>query len=556
MATNTESLRIQLELEVGDLQSKLRKAETELKKLGGSTTSLAKGTNQANTALVNFGRVVQDAPFGLIGIANNIDPLIASFQNLKATTGTAGAAFRQLGSALLGPAGIAIAVSAVTSAFIAFGPEIKALIFDISKFEQALNDAGAAGVKAFRETQIDVSRFVQTLQDINATALQQKQALSSLNDILGKYGLEVKNVSDAQRVGAEVGRIYALIKQQEAKANALAAVSAEEYVKTLKAQRNIQQGVSLTTGSFINQLKFFLNPNLTSSVLTFGNAIKNVNEAADFQGSIDKEIEAINNQIGQLTFQLEGLDGVTQKTTKNQKKAFKSVADEVKFLKSDVTELTQLPNTDFAVLFNLEKARRAFKEVKDNVSGIIDLGRQLTAPLDLAKGLEPSIKPIQTIKTNLDAIQSTAELLPQVFDAAFTSIAQGQSAFQALGNAVKALITRLAAAAAAAAVLSILTGGAGGAGVNIAGQALKGFKQIFSVLSGLSFRESGGSVRGNQPFIVGERGPELFVPNTSGAIVNSNNLALSGAQSLVARVSGNDLLFLLNRAQRQQGRLG
>jgi len=38
-------------------------------------------------------------------------------------------------------------------------------------------------------------------------------------------------------------------------------------------------------------------------------------------------------------------------------------------------------------------------------------------------------------------------------------------------------------------------------------------------------KASGGSVSGNQPYIVGERGPELFVPSSSGTIVPNNQLA-------------------------------
>jgi len=37
-------------------------------------------------------------------------------------------------------------------------------------------------------------------------------------------------------------------------------------------------------------------------------------------------------------------------------------------------------------------------------------------------------------------------------------------------------------------------------------------------------RQSGGPVGMNIPYMVGERGPELFVPNTSGNIVPNNQL--------------------------------
>jgi SLT domain-containing protein len=35
-------------------------------------------------------------------------------------------------------------------------------------------------------------------------------------------------------------------------------------------------------------------------------------------------------------------------------------------------------------------------------------------------------------------------------------------------------------------------------------------------------RANGGPVSGNKPYLVGERGAELFVPNTSGMILNAN----------------------------------
>ena len=39
-----------------------------------------------------------------------------------------------------------------------------------------------------------------------------------------------------------------------------------------------------------------------------------------------------------------------------------------------------------------------------------------------------------------------------------------------------------------------------------------------------AFRANGGPVTSQQPYIVGERGPELFVPGTGGSVVNSNDL--------------------------------
>jgi hypothetical protein len=50
-------------------------------------------------------------------------------------------------------------------------------------------------------------------------------------------------------------------------------------------------------------------------------------------------------------------------------------------------------------------------------------------------------------------------------------------------------------------------------------------KNLFSALfANLGFKAEGGYVSSNTPYIVGEKGPELFVPNNSGTIVPNNEL--------------------------------
>jgi hypothetical protein len=40
----------------------------------------------------------------------------------------------------------------------------------------------------------------------------------------------------------------------------------------------------------------------------------------------------------------------------------------------------------------------------------------------------------------------------------------------------------------------------------------------------MAFRAMGGPVTSGAPYVVGEQGPELFVPNAGGSIVNNNDL--------------------------------
>ena len=100
------------------------------------------------------------------------------------------------------------------------------------------------------------------------------------------------------------------------------------------------------------------------------------------------------------------------------------------------------------------------------------------------------------------------------------------------------------------AILS-LTGLGGTAAAQKAFGANQGFKDI---LGGLF---AGGFANGGQPplgkvSLVGERGPELFVPNQSGTIIP--NHALGGGAIPDVRISGDDLLIVFDRANRRKAR--
>jgi hypothetical protein len=95
----------------------LGKTANEAKKTGDALkNNLQNGSNQASQSLTNLSRIAQDAPFGFIGIANNLNPLVESFGRLKAESGSTGGALKALVAGLSGPAGLGLAFGVVTSA--------------------------------------------------------------------------------------------------------------------------------------------------------------------------------------------------------------------------------------------------------------------------------------------------------------------------------------------------------------------------------------------------------------------------------------------------------
>jgi hypothetical protein len=84
--------------------------------LAGGFNGIKKGSSEAGRALTSLSLIAQDLPFGFIAIQNNLPAVIQTFGQLKTAAPGAGGALKALGSALVGPAGLFLAFSAVTGA--------------------------------------------------------------------------------------------------------------------------------------------------------------------------------------------------------------------------------------------------------------------------------------------------------------------------------------------------------------------------------------------------------------------------------------------------------
>lgn len=109
-------------------------------------------------------------------------------------------------------------------------------------------------------------------------------------------------------------------------------------------------------------------------------------------------------------------------------------------------------------------------------------------------------------------------------DAIVDFVMTGEFNFSKLVDSILADITRLLARQAILAIFNALTGGTSGA-----------FGGVITALAGA--RAEGGPVSMGQPYLVGERGPEIFQPNQSGTIIPNNALPAAAPQSNVTVVN-------------------
>ena len=119
--------RIEVEIgaKVEGLSAGVNTATGQLDKLGKAAQAtapqvqkLTQATQGYNSVGVDFARIVQDAPFGIIGIGNNITQLAGSFQNLKNTTGSTSAALKASFASIFSSGNaLVLGISVLTTAF-------------------------------------------------------------------------------------------------------------------------------------------------------------------------------------------------------------------------------------------------------------------------------------------------------------------------------------------------------------------------------------------------------------------------------------------------------
>ncbi len=241
-----------------------------------------------------------------------------------------------------------------------------------------------------------------------------------------------------------------------------------------------------------------------------------------FEGS---EIERKRLQI-QFDFedrakQISELKNAEQQTNLNQ-------------LNTEIQRLELIDLQTEALKKQAEEAEKLFKAAFDAAEfGVDGEGTVVSGLSDAIAKLKEDLDPI---KLQVDAIVGGATAIGNAFGTAFGDVISGaKSTQQALTDAFKSIgdaFINMAAEIIAKqmtliilqTILNALSGG--GSALGTANKNLTGTGALKTPIPGLAIggRAAGGPVTGGKPYIVGERGPELFLPSTGGNVMSNNDL--------------------------------
>jgi hypothetical protein len=213
-----ETLKITITADNKEAVNNIQQTITATNNLGNAFRSIPNSGNQAALALNNLSRIAQDAPYGFIGISNNINPMLESFQRLKETTGSTTGALQSMVSSLAGPAGVGLAVGALTSIIVAFGPKISQYIGQVSEADMAQRKMSDAIAKATGSAEAEADKLTILSEIVGNTTISTKErerALAQLqNTYKGNIELQKLDINDGTRLKTVLNDITEALKRK------------------------------------------------------------------------------------------------------------------------------------------------------------------------------------------------------------------------------------------------------------------------------------------------------------------------------------------------------
>ena len=572
-------LEVEIGAEIKDLQSKVgeasktlnnfsNKADKDLKNLGKSAnvagkglTGLKKGAISGNSAMTAFSRTVQDAPFGIMGVSNNITNLTEQFGYLKNKTGSAKGALSAMLKDLKGFGGISLAVSVVTSLLLVFGDKIfasKNKVKDLKEEQEKLTkslDNYVLGLEAVKQANVkgekNAAKELTTLRllkaQLNNTNLSLNERKGAIESLRKKYPSYLKNMSDEKLLNGGLATVYdtlttSILKRAKATAASNAIIKNSGTLLVLESQL---LALESEKGEIIDKankkLETSSKSQVNSSRVRTGltkNEINALNEKKDLVSQI-QNLELSNIDLEQ---NVTGLGGVAKaivpsETSTEVKARLDSVFSDLKgFYTSNVQGFQETINQDViftsvlgASLTQFEKDALTLKakllELNEEIKGLIG-----GAMANTFSGIGQAIG--NGLSQGLDVMAAV-----------------GSALLKGIGNLISAMgdkLIQLGTAAVLAGTVTKLFGTIAGIGAGFA--AIAGGIALNAIGSGIS-----GSADGGGSNAEGGSG------SNSGGFRGSSTSGFSsggGGGTVVFEIAGTKLVGVLSNTLKRNRNLG
>lgn len=448
-----------LSLELSDVAGKIQQAQSRLtsynatikqaenasrsfgtanKQLQGYANDFTSGIRSSNAVAVEFSRIIQDAPYGMQGVANNLQQLTQNYAHYtrsvreaaaaQGRTVSTGALVRGALGSLLSPINLlTLGISAVTAGWVAYerwqqraAKASRETIDEIQELIQGLNNLSTALYEGAKSSGAEIAE----LQVLYTTIRDGKQAydtrINAVKQIQEQYPAYFKNLSQEQILTGQAAAAYRELRKDilsAAQAQAAYGRIGEKSAQQLaidEANKAIREQITLLDARIKRQQDLNDLP---------GRAVGGLSEAGE-AGAVSRENRLYSER-----------NKLNQEQTENLLERAK--------LQEDINDLINLGvSLQGDQVKEIEKAGAASQKVADIISKLNDSLRaqQEESILSTLTGLD---KTIQSIRFQYDALERAADEYRQQTEDAFKQGNISAQQYQANLAAIEDYLVRI-----------------------------------------------------------------------------------------------------------------
>ena len=248
----------EINAQIKDAKNNLTQLKTAVKDTGQTFQGMAPKVANGGNALMQFSRIAQDAPFGIIGIGNNITATVEAFGHLKNSTGSTGGALKALASSIAGTGGILLGVSLLTTGLtylsmsgLTISDVFKKITGNADLMADSLKKVNeeAYNSKGVQEAVTNVNELRNEIQLAKDGFLDKDKVVEHYNETIGKTTGLVKDINQAESELVKNGDAYVQMTLFKAAATIALQEAAKSY---LEAERVRAKKLSEFTNAFLD----------------------------------------------------------------------------------------------------------------------------------------------------------------------------------------------------------------------------------------------------------------------------------------------------------------
>lgn len=180
--------------EIGRMRAEQKKLVAGTKLTGRGMANMSNRTGAASMAVVDLGRTIGDFNYGIQGVANNLQQLTFTMGETFKSAGSVGGAFKDMAKSLMGPAGLLVLVSTITTIWEAYDKKQKQAAKSTRDLTNELIQQSVIMQQIANNVDIENMEREDQIKLLKTLALQNQE----INTILSKREEGQKEISDKQ----------------------------------------------------------------------------------------------------------------------------------------------------------------------------------------------------------------------------------------------------------------------------------------------------------------------------------------------------------------------